>query len=223
MNTRLVLGLVLIVIGAGAVADLAGAWDFSGFAGTWWPVLLILLGLAQLVSRSGRSVGPAIVIVVGAFLLLRNLDVIRPGWGRYVWALAALALGLALVLGSLRAGRRPRATKAPRLQRFAAFGGFEERVASRAFEGGDVTVVFGGADIDLLEASLAPDAALGVTAVFGGITVLVPPGTNVDLHATPLFGGVENKVEGSPDGPTLRVDALAVFGGVEVRDRRKER
>lgn len=218
MNMRLVLGLGLLVVGAGAIVDLAGLWDFGGFAATWWPALLVLFGLAQLLSRSGRTVGPAIVIAVGGFLLLRNLDLIRPGLGRYVWAVAALALGLALVLGSLRSRPRP-TTRRDRLHRFAAFGGFEERVASRSFRGGDVTVLFGGGEVDLRQATLAPHAVLGATAVFGGVTVLVPPGTNVDLRGTPVLGAVENKVHGVPEGPHLRVEALAVFGGVEVRDR----
>ncbi len=228
VNARFILGLLLLVVGAGGALDLAGVWDFSSFAGTWWPAVLIALGLVQLVTHSGRWFGPTVVVAIGVYLLLRNLDLVGPGLGRYAWAVAAIALGLVLVLGSLRRGGRSRRAEPAqrveenRLHRFAAFGGFEERVGSRSFEGGDVTVLFGGADLDLREAVLARDARLNATAIFGGVTVLVPEGTNVALHGTPVFGGFENKTRGSPDGPALRVDGLALFGSVEVRDRPKD-
>ena len=63
----------------------------------------------------------------------------------------------------------PKMTNEPRLQRTAAFGGIRERVTSRDFSGGQVTAIFGGAEIDLRDAELAASGArLEVTAAFGG-------------------------------------------------------
>lgn len=45
---------------------------------------------------------------------------------------------------------------------------------SPQFEGGRITALFGGVELDLLHATLAADAELDVTAVFGGVDVTVP-------------------------------------------------
>ena len=54
-------------------------------------------------------------------------------------------------------------------------------------------------------------------AVFGGIELTVPPGSRVRLSGLSLFGGRELKVEPG-DGPELAVRAIAVFGGVEIKE-----
>jgi hypothetical protein len=83
--------------------------------------------------------------------------------------------------------------------------------------------VFGGVELDLREAQLpAGDMRLSAVAVFGGIDVTVPPGTRVELSGFSLFGGREahggDEYPG-PDAFVLRVHAVAVFGGVNIKGR----
>lgn len=105
---------------------------------------------------------------------------------------------------------------------FALFG--EQNVASNAaeFARGSVTGVFGGAKLDLRAATLASaGAAVDAAGIFGGAELIVPRGWDIRISGLPIFGGVEDKArraETAAEGaPRLTVNALALFGGVEVK------
>ena len=58
-----------------------------------------------------------------------------------------------------------------------------------------VVNIFGGADLDLREATLAaPDVRLTVVSIFGGSDIVVPEGINVELSSFALFGGDKLKL-----------------------------
>jgi class 3 adenylate cyclase len=65
-------------------------------------------------------------------------------------------------------------------------------------------------------------------AVMGGIDIVVPEGVRVEVDATPIMGGVDNRVADVPvlpGTPVIHVKAVAFWGGVVVRSkpsRRKE-
>jgi hypothetical protein len=56
---------------------------------------------------------------------------------------------------------------------------------------------------------------------FGGIDILVPDDWRIGVRSTPIFGGVEDKRDHSrpvaADAPTLHIDAVTLFGGVEIK------
>lgn len=103
----------------------------------------------------------------------------------------------------------------------AVFGGTERRGRWRPAVRQRAAAVFGGVVLDYREADLPP-GPLGVqaTAVFGGVDVVLPEGTTVELTGFSLFGGRDVKPRGrtgAGDGRTVHVRAVAVFGGVTVR------
>lgn len=86
-----------------------------------------------------------------------------------------------------------------------------------------VLSLMGGAELDFREAQLPP----GVTEVFvfacmGGAEVLVPPGLAVESNGIAIMGGFDHQSPApvSPDVPILRINGLALMGGVEVIVRR---
>jgi hypothetical protein len=78
---------------------------------------------------------------------------------------------------------------------------------------------FGGDEIDLTEAIWeAPTIELTAHAVFGGIEIKVPAGTEVVNHATSVFGGVDIKgLTGGTNGRRVVIKGFCVFGGVSVK------
>jgi hypothetical protein len=100
----------------------------------------------------------------------------------------------------------------------AIFDGARLESRAQAFRGGSLLAWFGGIEVDLREASLAPEARLTTTALFGGISLRVPPGWRVESGVKTFAGGVELRgADGAAaDAPTLRLDGLAAFGGVSV-------
>jgi len=95
------------------------------------------------------------------------------------------------------------------------------QLASRAtaFRGGSAFAWFGGIDLDLREATLADGARLNLTALFGGVSIRVPPEWRIESKLHVLLGGVDARGSEDDDAPTLVVDGLAVFGGVAVGSR----
>lgn len=80
---------------------------------------------------------------------------------------------------------------------------------------------FGGSDIDLREAEFPPGGLkITAVAVFGGIDVIVPEGVNVEVSGAGIFGAFEGSSRNDsshPGAPTVKIEGVAIFGGVEVK------
>lgn len=85
---------------------------------------------------------------------------------------------------------------------------------------------YGGGTIDLREATLHQDGArLTVRALFGGIQLVVPETWRVEADVRAVFGGVADGRDPdriAPDGPVLRLDGFAIFGGVWIVSEARE-
>ena len=87
--------------------------------------------------------------------------------------------------------------------------------------------VFGGAELDLREAVLpGPGGHLTVTCVFGGCRITVPPEMRVIDSGVAVLGGRDiagdSPESRRPDAPVLRVSGTCVFGGLEVKRKRRK-
>jgi hypothetical protein len=140
--------------------------------------------------------------------LFRALAVLQVG----AWAGLAAAAAFAKRAVPSRGGE-----ESDELGLVAVFDGVEVKSRSRAFRGGSMTAWFGGVAVDLREAELAPDARLSLHALMGGIAVKVPEGWRVESNVKALLGGVDvRSAQDDPSAPTLRVDGLAVLGGIAI-------
>lgn len=85
----------------------------------------------------------------------------------------------------------------------------------------NVIAIFGGSDIDLREVSFPPGGlTINVVAMFGGVDIIVPEGINVEVSGAGIFGAFEGRKRTSqpiPGAPTVKIDGVAVFGGVDVK------
>jgi DUF1707 SHOCT-like domain/Cell wall-active antibiotics response LiaF, C-terminal len=107
------------------------------------------------------------------------------------------------------------------------FGGGDRGGRWRVAERVTVVNVFGGADLDLREATLAtPEVRITVVSVFGGSDIVVPEGVHVELSSFALFGGDDLRLEGPeppPGAPVVHVRTVSIFGGTDVKTRRGRR
>ena len=213
---RMFFGAVIVAVGTLFLLDNLEVLDAGAVISDWWPVALIAAGLLSLVSNRRHWVVPLILVGAGGALLLRtagvvdDLSVIVPALIIIVGLL--LVFGRGLGVGLTQTGDS--------VNSFNLFSGSELTSQSQSFEGGRIGVLFGGSELDLSNARLAPDAVLDVFAVFGGVEVTVPRGWRVEIGGFPVFGGYENatgKEDLAPDAPKLRVDATVLFGGLEVK------
>jgi hypothetical protein len=98
----------------------------------------------------------------------------------------------------------------------AVFGGFSKAPFAPGWRRQTALAFLGGGELDLGAATPADDARLTAIAVLGGIDVRVPPGSRVALSGLSLLGGRDVKVPPG-DGPTIRVRAFAILGGVSIQ------
>ena len=103
----------------------------------------------------------------------------------------------------------------------AVFSGRDIRVDNSYFNGADLSVLFGGIDMNLKNALVKKNVTIDVRAVFGGIDIIMPAGVRVVVDVTPILGGVENGTR-APLGadentPTVFIRGTCLFGGVEIK------
>lgn len=103
------------------------------------------------------------------------------------------------------------------------FSGGERQIVSQNFKGGKISAVFGGIELDLTKAKLAPGRNdLEIACVFGGATIIVPDNWFVTIEVTPILGGFSDTRKISP-GRTVEstsqlvIKGAVVFGGGEVK------
>jgi hypothetical protein len=107
------------------------------------------------------------------------------------------------------------------LRLVAVLNGIQLASRAKAFTGGSMLAWYGGIDVDLSEAELAPDARLSLHTLFGGIAIKTPPGWRVESELAAVAGGVDTRTSShdDPDAPVLTVTGTALFGGIAVGTR----
>lgn len=216
MSGRVWIGLSFIIFGIGFLLQQAGFWDFSDIFTSFWPLIFIIIGIIQLSNRS--MFGLIFILFGGAFLLNDWLNI---NLMSYFWPLLLIVIGIIFLFS--RTNRKKSLHSDRSIQAVSLFSGTELKSHSQNFEGGSVTSIFGGADIDLRDIMITDkEATLELTAIFGGISLYVPQDVRIEVTGIPLFGGWENKtrqvVDESETFPLLRIKCLAAFGGVEVNN-----
>lgn len=221
-------GAILVLIGLAFLLEHMGIISI-GDPRRFWPLLVVLVGALNLMSR--RYAWGTFLVLVGVLLQLNQLGVTHFGWAAF-WPLLLIALGLFILWGSFEWRNKAIAFKSktgdPRttLNEAVVFGGLERRMTSQDFQGGDVTAIFGGVELDLTEANMqASEATLAITAIFGGVEIRVPPSWQVVFRGSPIFGGIEDKtrtarVEDSASSnlKMLVITGAVIFGGLEIKN-----
>jgi hypothetical protein len=144
---------------------------------------------------------------------------------KFIFRLLAgiVLLNVTVVVGALVARRRLPTYGDQDSDTFAlvaAMDGVDFASRADALAAGSGTAVAGGIEIDLTEASLADTATLALTAVMGGIDVVVPPEWRVEMSSSVFMGGTDNLTDPdatADDAPLLLVDARAYLGGIAIR------
>lgn len=223
LSHRIWLGGILIVLGLLFLLDSLDIMDFGDFVSNWWPLILIVFGINRIVNRSAIFLGTA-VLLFGIIFQLQELNVFPGNVFKYIWPMALILFGLWLVARS--AGYRMPGSKTENLDRvnlFTLWGGVEKKINSAQFSGGEATALMGGIKLNLSEAGLSSgNNELKVTAIMGGVEIIVPESWNVLVSGSPILGGIEDKAKkagaATASGGTLRLSCFVLMGGIEVKN-----
>ncbi|RZL65857.1 MAG: hypothetical protein EOO93_06220, partial [Pedobacter sp.] len=236
---RMLSGLIIVFIGLAFLLDNIGfdipKWVFS------WHTLLIVIGLFVGVRRNFKGSGWLIMVLIGSYFTIDRITGLDFDASKYALGVGLVVLGGYLIFkpkGDFSGRKKRRVTDSFNsmagaepvgddknnhdfVEATAVFGGSNQIVYSKNLRGGDVTVVFGGADINFSQADFTERIMLDVTAVFGGIKLIVPQNWIIKSNVTPIFGSVEDKrghlIPTGEIQKTLIIDGTVMFGGIEIK------
>ena len=81
----------------------------------------------------------------------------------------------------------------------------------------------GGVGLDFREARFGPGVTeVTIVAVMGGVEIIVPPGLQVEADGFAIMGAFEHRSDAAPpdpDSPVLRINGMALMGGLEISTR----
>lgn len=231
-------GLLLLGAGAALIAKQAGyifpEWIIS------WQMLLICIGIYIGEKHRFRNAGFFVPVLIGTIFLLRDY---YPSFGfrEYVWPGVLIVAGLVLILrprrvrrfGDHRRNRKYGQDKyytdqdtvfnsnEDYLDNVCIFGATKKNIMSKNFRGGEATSIFGGTELNLMQADISGTIELELTQVFGGCKLILPPHWEIKSELVNIFGGVEDKrpIQNitADQNKVIILRGTSVFGGIEIR------
>ncbi|MGD2092522.1 MAG: DUF5668 domain-containing protein [Candidatus Aminicenantes bacterium] len=231
-------GLLLIGVGIFWVLHNTNIIDFK--IRVWWPLILIVIGLLHLYHhRRIFDFVSWLMMGLGVIFLLTSNDIINKQEIWKYWPILLVIVGISIVFNRGRAfapryyckidlkkgagkkGDESEASSDDRIDESTIFGSISKKITTKSFKGGSISVVFGGAEIDLRSAQLAEEGAvLDISAIFGGVDIRIPESWLVQTRSSAVLGGVDAKYSNSEDntGKRLLINASAIFGGVDINN-----
>ena len=118
-------------------------------------------------------------------------------------------------------GSMPPLTPDDYLNATAIFGGVNKTILSKNFQGGDITNVFGGTELDFTQADIHGRVTIDITQMFGGTKLIVPANWHVVSDLAAVFAGVDDKriksIQPIPNNKILVLKGISMFAGVDIR------
>jgi len=227
-NNRAIIGLILVMVGLFLVLRNTGFFpDFIDHVIFSWPMLLVCIGLVMTLGASEKTSG-VIVMAVGGFFLIPMI--FRETFHAYnmFWPSIFIIVGIIFMVSKRGSWNKTNLNSKgiigdDYIDYVNVFSGGERQIVSENFRGGRISAVFGGMELDLTKAKLAPGRNdLEIACVFGGATLIVPDDWNISIEVTPVLGGFSDSrklIPGRTIDPTrqLVIKGAVVFGGGEIK------
>jgi predicted membrane protein len=212
-----------------------------------WSTLVFFIGAVVAASNENKIVGIVMMLIGGVSFSANYIDGVDPL--DLLLPLLLLSVGALILfnrgdkrkeehLGGLPKGGEidmrvksdkkgcfgePRQESSDYINVTNVFSGGSRVYHTQNFRGGEITCVFGGAEINLTQCKLAPGVNyLDVTFVLGGVEMYIPRNWNVVMDVTPVLGGFSIEGFSTPedmDDPEnkLVIRGTCVLGGGEIK------
>lgn len=224
-------GIVLIGLGVIIGLNALEITKIDIFFDGWWTLFIIVpcfIGLFKEREKTGNIIG----LLIGTALLLSCLNILD---FNLIWKLTLPAIlviiGLSFIFKDLFNKKVSEKIKILNEKKkndggqCATFSGQNIDYDGEEFTGTDLTAIFGGIKCDLTKAKIKDDVVINCSSIFGGIEIYIPDNVKVKIKSTSIFGGVDEKKkkqiedneEKKNDVHTIYINALCLFGGVEIK------
>lgn len=224
------LGVMIIIAGVLLLLDKTGVLPFEiQHIIISWPMFLIAIGVISFFSSESRTPGTILIAIGGIFLISRIFEM-SFNVMHLTWPLILIAIGVVILIrrspGNSWTMPTARTTSQGLDDGFIheenIFSGGKQRVINQVFRGGHINCIFGGAEVDLTQATLGDGVnELEVNTIFGGVTLIVPADWKVQMKMTSIMGGFSDKrsyIKENPDpSRVLIIKGSTIFGGGEIK------
>lgn len=215
---NIILGIILVLVGVWFGLYATGVVKVNLLFDGWWTLFIIIPSFLGLFDEDGRT-GSLIGLFVGVLLLLScqdvlNFDIVL----KLIVPCVLIVTGLSFIFkGKIKTKNIENVKAIVGTNYSATFSGQNLDFSKEEFTGTKLDAVFGGIKCDLRNAIINDDVVIEASAIFGGITILVPKDVNVKITSTSIFGGVDGKSKMDKPGKTIYLNATCLFGGVDVK------
>ncbi|MCD6447174.1 MAG: hypothetical protein J7L40_03290 [Candidatus Marinimicrobia bacterium] len=226
---RIVLALVFIAFGLVALGNNLGWWDIDDLFLEWWPMILVLIGLVTIFAPGGSWGGGIFLIFLGVVFLLHSHGIYDIS--ELIWPAMLVMVGI-MVWPRKRSATKTQtshekhsseshhATSADHVFNInTLFNSRREVIRDETLAGGHGTAVFGNLDLDLRLASPKDNIYIEVSAIFGNVSLMVPPNWKIVKHGGSVFGKVDDRRTNVPESnfsKTVTIEMNAIFGRVDL-------
>jgi predicted membrane protein len=229
IDKRVLLGGILIFFGGIFLLNTLDVLHFRfSYVVFSWQFVMLVIGLFILINTEKKFLGGILTGIGGLFLVPRIFPQVDYDAGVLI-PIILIALGIYIILKKKKKDAEfedpydASKVNKDKIDDVSIFGGGTKLISSDNFQGGNVTAIFGGSELNFMNCQLAEgDNVIDVLCLFGGTTIIVPKEWNVVVNVTSILGGFSNKSVRNPSivvdqSRTLYIKGLAMFGGGEIK------
>jgi len=229
-NSRYLSGILIIGIGVIALLNNFGLThiSFDYLLNLLWPLLLVVAGINLIANRGNLNsvIMGAILVGLGVVFLGRNANLfeidMRYFWQGF-WPIIIILIGISLF----------NKDKSNNNGHLALMGAVDKNKEAWNIENAEYTAILGGIELDIRKANFSNrEVTLGLTAITGGITIIIPEDVAVSCRGTAILGGIEILGRGSGGiisntnveigdlqnaAKVIHFNCTCIMGGIEIK------
>ena len=245
-NSKYITGIIVVSLGVLILLNNLGYTDINigQIIRTYWPLILLLWSFSLIrdfvaglnrdgdetinVSPSwGQLISALVILTIGIIYLGRNLDLFEVDlslFWKLFWPVIIIFFGISLMKG--------KAFSEGGKGHWALMGGIEVGKTPFNLKSGNYNALMGGIDIDLTKASIPEGkTVLDLTAIMGGIDIILPDDVNIVCEGTAILGGIDFLKESTggiisskkferilnDDNRVIYFQTRALMGGISIK------
>ena len=158
--------------------------------------------------------------IVGLILILVGISVlIDIPFFQILMAGLAIWLGLSILFRTGKT-KRPNAsnTNQDHFNRVLIASSMEQIITSKNFRGADLVNIFSDSEFDFSKSKGQEKITIDVVAIFGEITIIVPPSWSIETDVVEILSTLNNRVKTTNDSKSkLVIEGLSVFSEIIIK------
>lgn len=221
-TSNILWGLIFIALGIIWGVNTLGIAKINIFFEGWWTLFIIVPSILEIIKKP-KDIGNYIFLLLGVVLLLAARDIISFSVIlKLIFPVTFVCIGLSIMFKGTKNSKVEEKiqninTDGSELY-VATFSENRVKLQGDEFKNAKLEAIFGSVYCDISNCQITEDKVIKASAIFGSVDIKVPQDVNVKIKSTGIFGGTSNRTKNTnTEGkPTVYIDSLALFGGVEV-------